>query len=103
MAASLFGLFNAPLTIWAQTLRMRIIPPGLRGRTFALLRMLMQSGNPIGGALAGFALPRFGLSATIVLSALFVAAPGLIGSRVRALRTDGRSEAPGETIPASSS
>ena len=79
---------------------MRIIPPGLRGRTFALLRMLMQSGNPIGGALAGFALPLLGLTATIGLSALFVAAPGLIGSRVRALRTDGRSEAPAETLPA---
>ena len=100
-SVALFGLFSAPLTIWAQTLRMRIIPPALRGRTFALLRMLMQSGNPIGGALAGLAMPLLGLSATIALSALFVGAPGLIGSRVRALRTDGGSEAAGETAPSS--
>jgi len=35
---ALFGLgvFSAPLTIWAQTLRMKIIPAALRGRTFAL-------------------------------------------------------------------
>ena len=101
LSVSLFGLFSAPLTIWAQTLRMRIIPPALRGRTFALLRMLMQSGNPIGGALAGLAMPLLGLTATIALSMLFVGGPGLIGSRVRALRTDGRSEAAGEPAPVS--
>ena len=101
-SVSLFGLFSAPLTIWAQTLRMRIIPPGLRGRTFALLRMLMQSGNPVGGALAGLALPLLGLSTTIALSSLFIWGPGLVGWRVRALRTDGRSEAAGEAAAAAS-
>ena len=45
---TLLGLFSAPLTIWAQTLRMDIIPAELRGRAFALLRMLMQSANPLG-------------------------------------------------------
>ncbi len=49
VSLTLFGLFSAPLTIWAQTLRMQIIPESLRGRTFALLRTLMQSANPIGG------------------------------------------------------
>ena len=37
---ALLGLFNAPLTIWAQTLRMQIIPEHLRGRTFALLQKM---------------------------------------------------------------
>jgi MFS family permease len=92
---ALFGAFSAPLTIWAQTLRMRIIPERLRGRTFALLRMLMQSGNPIGGAIAGILLPALGISAMIGLSAIVVGLPGLLGYRVHALRLGGR---PGERL-----
>lgn len=81
-----FGLFSAPLTIWAQTLRMQIIPAHLRGRTFALLRMLMQSGNPIGGALAGGLFPLVGMTVMIALTALVVGAPGGVGYLVRDLR-----------------
>jgi MFS family permease len=92
---ALFGAFSSPLTIWAQTLRMQIIPERLRGRTFALLRMLMQSGNPIGGAIAGILLPALGLPALIGLSAIVAGLPGLLGYRVRALRlSGGRSDAP---------
>jgi MFS family permease len=86
---ALFGAFSSPLTIWAQTLRMRIIPERLRGRTFALLRMLMQSGNPIGGAIGGILLPALGIPALIVFSAIVVGLPGLAGYRVRALRLSG--------------
>jgi hypothetical protein len=86
---TLFGAFSAPLTIWAQTLRMRVIPERLRGRTFALLRMLMQSGNPIGGGLAGVLLPAVGLTAVIAVSAGLVGLPGLLGSRVKELRLGG--------------
>jgi MFS family permease len=86
---ALFGAFSSPLTIWAQTLRMRLIPERLRGRSFALLRMLMQSGNPIGGALAGVLLPSLGLTAMIGLSAIVVGVPGLLGYRVEELRRAG--------------
>jgi hypothetical protein len=86
---ALFGLFSAPLTIWAQTLRMQIIPEHLRGRSFALLRMLMQSGNPIGGALAGGLLPLVGMMAMIGLSGLLVGTPGLIGYSVKPLSLAG--------------
>jgi MFS family permease len=86
---ALFGAFSSPLTIWAQTLRMQIIPERLRGRTFALLRMLMQSGNPIGGAAAGILLPALGLPAMILLSAIVAGLPGLLGAQVRALRQAG--------------
>jgi MFS family permease len=89
LGLALFGAFSAPLTIWAQTLRMQIIPERLRGRSFALLRMLMQSGNPIGGALAGMLLPALGLTAMIGLSAMVVGLPGLLGYRVRELRLAG--------------
>jgi hypothetical protein len=87
IGVTLFGLFNAPLTIWAQTLRMQIIPEPLRGRTFALLRMLMQSANPVGGLSAGPLVPAVGMLALIGMSALFVGVPGVLGLRVTQLRT----------------
>jgi MFS family permease len=83
----LFGFFSAPLTIWAQTLRMQIIPESLRGRTFALLRPLLQSANPIGGIAAGFLLPAVGILAMIGLSATSVGAPGVLGYTVKDLRS----------------
>lgn len=85
----LFGLFSAPLTIWAQTLRMEIIPESLRGRTFALLRMLMQSANPLGGVMAGLLLSLLGIPAMIALSASLIGLPGLAGYRVKTLRMEG--------------
>lgn len=94
----LFGLFSAPLTIWAQTLRMQIIPAHLRGRTFALLRMLMQSGNPVGGALAGGLFPLVGMTAMIALTALVVGAPGGVGYLVRDLRVAGSRPAINEDL-----
>lgn len=89
VSLSLFGLFHAPLTIWAQTLRMQIIPEALRGRTFALLRTLMQGTNPVGGVLAGFLLPLVGIPAMIGLSAMLIGIPGLFGYRVKDFRTAG--------------
>ncbi len=96
LALALYGAFSAPLTIWAQTLRMRIIPAGLRGRAFALLRTLMQSGVPLGGAVGGALVSPLGIPAMVILSAVVVAAPGVSGLRVGALRgADHRAELPG--------
>lgn len=88
LGLTLLGLFSAPLTIWAQTLRMHVIPEHLRGRTFALLRTLMQSGNPIGGALAGALFPVLGLTTMIAATAVLVGLPGLMGYQVKALRSN---------------
>jgi predicted MFS family arabinose efflux permease len=85
-ALVLLGFFSSPLTIWAQTLRMQIIPEALRGRTFALLRTLMQGTGPLASALAGVLLPVLGLAAMIGSSALLIGMPGLAGMRVKALR-----------------
>jgi MFS family permease len=90
------GFFSAPLTIWAQTLRMRVIPEEMRGRTFALLRTLMQGTVPVGGALAGWLLPLAGISTLILLSALLAGVPGLGGLQVREMRRSGE---PHETLP----
>ncbi|HXV42139.1 MAG TPA: hypothetical protein VEC96_03705 [Anaerolineae bacterium] len=69
-------------------MRMQIIPEPLRGRTFALLRTLMQRTNPLGGVMAGLLLPLVGLPALIALSASLIGVPGLLGYRVRALRAE---------------
>jgi len=82
----LMGFFSAPLTIWAQTLRMQVIPDEMRGRTFALLRTLMQGTVPLGGAIAGWLLPLTGISAMVLLSALLAGLPGLAGLQVREMR-----------------
>lgn len=83
---ALLGLFSAPLTIWAQTLRMQIIPAQLRGRSFALLRTLMQSTGPLASGAAGTLLPILGIPVMIGVSAIFVGIPGLLGYGVRSLR-----------------
>jgi MFS family permease len=85
-ALALYGFCSAPLTIWAQTLRMQIIPEMLRGRTFTLLRMLMQSGRPLGGGLGGALLPILGIPAAILISAALSGLPGVAGLAVRRLR-----------------
>lgn len=83
----IFGFITAPLTIWAQTLRMKIIPEPLRGRTFALLRMLMLSGIPLGGMIAAGLFNWFELPIMIGLTALLTILPGIIGLGINDLRT----------------
>ena len=86
----LWGIAAAPLTPWAQTLRMAIIPEAMRGRAFALLRMLMQSGRPVGGALTGFLLPAIGIAATIGLVGAMTVAGGIAGLLTKPLREAGK-------------
>jgi MFS family permease len=74
------GVLVSPMTIWAQTIRMRVIPPELRGRTFGTLRTLMQSTPPVGGAIAGLLLAGGGSTAlTATAIGLVIAVPGLLG------------------------
>jgi hypothetical protein len=82
----LLGAFSAPMTVWAQTLRMQMIPPELHGRAFALLRLLMQAGNPLGAALSGALFPLLGLLGLIAASAVVIGMPGAAGLAVRDLR-----------------
>jgi MFS family permease len=95
---ALWGACSSPLTVWAQTLRMQIIPERLRGRAFALLRTIMQGGNPLGGTLAGLLLPILGVPAMIGLSSLIVAVPGLLGLAVGELRVADRPVAPAAPV-----
>jgi MFS family permease len=79
------GLAESSLTPWAQTIRMRLIPPELRGRVFALLRTLMQSTRPIGAIVAGVLLGGGGLTPALVAAAALVAVPGAVGLFLPAL------------------
>jgi MFS family permease len=88
-ALFLCGFFSAPMTAWAQTLRMRIIPPPLRGRSFALLRTLMQSSTPVFSGIGGALLAVIGLRALTGLSVALITGPGLIGTRNRHLARAG--------------
>jgi len=83
---ALYGAFSAPLTIWGQTLRMKIIPSGFHGRCFAIMRTLMQSGGPLGGVSAGFAIPVLGVRAAIAAIALITCAVGSLGLSIADLR-----------------
>jgi MFS family permease len=78
-ALAFAGLMTAPLTIWAQTIRMGLIPADLRGRVFALLRTLMQATPPVGGAIAGLLLLHADVRVVLLTAALVIALPGLVG------------------------
>jgi MFS family permease len=82
---AVFGLLISPLTIWAQTIRMRLIPDQLRGRVFGLLRTLMQSTPPIGGIVAGSLLAGASVPLTVTAVAVIVTVPGLVGLVHRSL------------------
>ena len=83
LAAS--GFVESSLTPWAQTIRMRLIPPELRGRVFALLRTSMQSTRPIGAVLGGLLLAGGDLTPALAIIALLVGVPGAIGLVLPAL------------------
>ncbi len=86
-ALAVAGLLGSPLTIWAQTLRMQRIPDAMRGRVFGLLRTLMQSTPPIGGALAGVLIPTVGLRWTLAVVVAAIGVPGVIGLTLPSLAT----------------
>jgi hypothetical protein len=49
----LAGLAESPVTLWANTIRMRLIPAELRGRAFGVLGTLVKSTPSLGGLAAG--------------------------------------------------
>ena len=86
IALMLYGAFSAPLTIWGQTLRMKIVPSAFHGRCFAIMRTLMQGGGPLGGLSAGFATPLLGIRAAIAGIALITCLVGALGLTIAELR-----------------
>jgi hypothetical protein len=83
--------------IHGTTVRMRLIPPELRGRVFALLRTLMQSTPPIGAVIAGFTLGGGSFGSAVVLMAALAAVPGILGLIAPALGPHATAEPPAVT------
>jgi predicted MFS family arabinose efflux permease len=71
------GLLSAPMTVWAQSLRMRRIPPELHGRSFAALRTLMQGTSPLGAVIAAPLLVHGGLGVSVLMMTVLAGLPGL--------------------------
>lgn len=76
-ALVLLGLLTAPMTAWAQTLRMRVVPPERHGRLFALLRTTMQATPPLGAGLGALLLP-YGSAVTVLAVAAVMGLPALV-------------------------
>jgi MFS family permease len=85
LALALGGAFSAPMTVLAQTLRMRLIPAHLRGRVFALLRTTMQAAAPAGGALGGALIAFGGLTLAAAAMAAAMGVPALLAAPTSAL------------------
>ncbi|MEV0346945.1 MFS transporter [Nonomuraea sp. NPDC050680] len=74
----LIGAAGVVMTIWAQSLRMELIPPALRGRAFSVLRTLMQATPPVGAAAVAPLLAGGNLTLTAVLMAALAGLPALL-------------------------
>jgi MFS family permease len=73
------GLAESPVTLWANTIRMRLIPAELRGRAFGVLGTLVKSTPPLGGLAAGGLLAIAGVVPTVAVMAVVAAVPGAVG------------------------
>jgi MFS family permease len=79
-ALAALGMCAAPMTAWAQSLRMRLVPPEAHGRLFALLRTAMQATPPAGAALAALVIGR-GTVIAVVAIAVTIGVPALVLAR----------------------
>jgi MFS family permease len=73
------GFVSAPMTAWAQTLRMREAPAAMHGRLFAVLRTVMQATPPAGAAVAA-GLSGSGPAVVIGCAAAVMGVPVLLGA-----------------------
>ena len=72
------GLLSAPMTVWAQSLRMRRVPAELHGRAFATLRTLMQGTPPVGTLLVTPLLAGDHLTVAAIAMALVAGLPAAL-------------------------
>jgi len=76
-ALAALGICTAPMTAWAQSIRMRLAPPQAHGRLFALLRTTMQATPPAGAALAALTL-TYSTLATVAAVAATMGLPAVV-------------------------
>jgi MFS family permease len=88
------GMCAAPMTAWAQSLRMRLVPADAHGRLFALLRTAMQATPPAGAVLAALIVGQ-GAVVTVAAIAAIIGVPALVLARdLLAAAGAGREQAP---------
>jgi MFS family permease len=93
------GMCAAPMTAWAQSLRMRLVPAEAHGRLFALLRTAMQATPPAGAALAALVVGR-GTVVTVAAIAAAIGVPALVLARDLLAAPGGdREQTPAEPAP----
>lgn len=90
---ALGALCLGPLTVWAQTVRMHLIPPDMRGRVFGTMRTLMQATPPLGALLAGTLLRHGGIAVTAAAIGLVLVVPAVIALSTGALSQTDRAAA----------
>lgn len=78
-ALVILGGCAAPMTAWAQSLRMRLVDPALHGRLFAALRTMMQATPPLGGLLAALTLEAGTVPTVLAVVAAMGAPVALLG------------------------
>lgn len=100
-ALAALGMCDAPMTAWAQSLRMRLVPPEAHGRLFALLRTAMQGTQPAGAALAALVIGR-GTVVTVAAISATIGVPALALAH-DLLRTPGTDREPAPATPVNSS
>jgi len=102
------GMCTAPMTAWAQSLRMRLVPPEAHGRLFALLRTTMQATPPAGAALAALTLTHGTLTVVAAIAAIMGLPAVLLAHNLLSAATDADHassrkppppEAPGQSRP----
>jgi hypothetical protein len=79
IAMTALGFVSAPMTAWAQTLRMHEAPAAMHGRLFAVLRTVMQATPPVGAAAAA-GLSGSGPAVLIGFAAAVMGVPVLLGA-----------------------
>jgi predicted MFS family arabinose efflux permease len=92
------GTCTAPMTTWAQSLRMRMAPPQAHGRLFALLRTTMQATPPAGAALAALTLTH-GSPATVTAVAVAMGLPAVVLARDLMTAATSECKVPGAVRP----
>lgn len=72
------GLLSAPMTVWAQSFRMRRIPAESHARAFATLRTLMQGTPPVGTLLVTPLLAGDHLAVAAIAMTLIAGLPAVL-------------------------
>ncbi|WP_433436164.1 MFS transporter [Nonomuraea sp. CA-141351] len=93
------GAFSAPMTVWAQSLRMERIPPSQRGRVFSVFRTMMQATPPIGAAMVTPLLVTGNLAGAVILMTALAALPAFALLLVRESHESPQTRAIRQTSP----